>query len=252
MAALNPSDETKQPEAAGPAARQHTVNIGDSAIVGVAVAGDVHGSVTVQYPDLPPLPPVDQTAAEAAFAQLPVDAVPDVARTLPAGSRMPYQPNAVFTGRDDELRAVAAALAAGDANVISTGIGGVGKTSLAIEAAWRYGPHFLGGVFWVNCAEAVNIPSEIAQCGGPGGLRLAGMAGLSLDDQVRLVRAEWARETPRLLIFDNCEAVLDELAFLPEWLRRAPQIAVLATSREPLNFAGEAVLLLGGLPTGPA
>ncbi|KPV46853.1 hypothetical protein SE17_42960, partial [Kouleothrix aurantiaca] len=92
---------------------------GDS-VAGDQVLGDkVLGNKIVQYPDLPPLPPVDQADAEAAFAQLPLDAVPDVARTLPAGSRMPYEPNALFQGRDDELRAVAAALAAGDANVIS-------------------------------------------------------------------------------------------------------------------------------------
>ncbi|KPV48306.1 hypothetical protein SE17_38775, partial [Kouleothrix aurantiaca] len=130
----------------------------------------------------------------------------------------------------DELRAVAAALAAGDANVISTGIGGVGKTSLAIEAAWRYGPHFLGGVFWVNCADPKTVPSEIAQCGGPGGLRLAGMAGLSLQDQVRLVRAEWARETPRLLIFDNCE----DPALLHEYRPQGGGCRVLVTSRNAL------------------
>lgn len=154
---------------------------------------------------LPPIPALDPAAAAAAFAQLPVTAVPGPARTLPPGSRKPYTPNALFTGRDTELCTVAAALAAGDANVLSTGIGGVGKTSLAIEAAWRYAPHFLGGVFWVNCADPLNIPGEIAQRGGADGMCLAGIGSLSLDDQVRLVRAEWARDLPRLLIFDNCE-----------------------------------------------
>ncbi len=63
---------------------------------------------------LPPIPAPDPAAA-AAFAQLPVTAVPGPARTLPSGLRRPYTPNALFTGRDTKLRTVAAALAAGDA-----------------------------------------------------------------------------------------------------------------------------------------
>ncbi len=60
------------------------------------------------------------------------------------------------------------------------------------------------------------------------------------------------RSRQLLLILDNCEGVLEQLAFIPDWLKRAPHLAILATSREPLNFQAESVVSLQGLRTGDA
>jgi len=111
--------------------------------------------------------PPTMTAAER-LAPLPLDRVPDVA-PLPRGSRMPLRANPLFVGRADDLMALAAALKGTPAvdtepvgaaprgrppaAVISTGLGGIGKTQLASEFVHRYGQYF-AGVCWLSFAEA--------------------------------------------------------------------------------------------------
>jgi hypothetical protein len=105
---------------------------------------------------------------------LPVDSVPAVA-TLPAVARMPYAPNPHFVGRDEVLVELAKALKGGGRVALgpraaATGLGGIGKTSVAAEFVHRYGQYFAGGVFWLSFAEPSAIPGEVALCGGAGGL----------------------------------------------------------------------------------
>lgn len=175
-----------------------------------------------------PLPAIDPVAAAALLAALPTDTVPDVT-TLSPGSRMPFSPNPLFTGRDAVLMQVARALKAQRTTVVTAGIGGVGKTSLAVEVAHRYGSFFAGGVFWLNCADAVALPTEIVACGGVGGMRLPGFAALTIADQVARVQAAWQDDTPRLLVFDNCE----DPSLLAQYRPRTGGCRALVTSRNP-------------------
>src|SRR5439155_21044499 len=93
---------------------------------------------------------------------------------LPPGSRMPLAPNPLFVGRGDELLQVATALRGCDTTVAlgqvvaSTGLGGLGKTQLAVELVHRYGRYFAGGVFWLSFTSADEIPLQVAACTGPG------------------------------------------------------------------------------------
>ena len=171
---------------------------------------------------------IDPADARARLAALPTDRVPAVA-TLPPGSRMPLGSNPLFTGRDADLLRLAQALAAQRTSVVTAGIGGVGKTSLAAEFAHRYGHHFAGGVFWLSFAEAGAIPTEIAACGGTAGLRLPAFETLDFPSQVARVQAEWMLDTPRLLIFDNCE----DPALVREYHPKTGGCRVLITSRNP-------------------
>jgi tetratricopeptide (TPR) repeat protein len=206
----SPDEETRPataPAHSGPA----SVNIAGGQIIGAAVGAN-YGSVTTIYQASHAPPPLDPEQAQALLDQLPLDYVPDVA-ALPPGSRMPLRPNPLFVGREADLKALATALKTDRAPVISTGIGGVGKTQLAVEFAHRYGPFFAGGVFWLSFANPAGVDTEIAACGGAGALELYSDAdGLTLAEQVAKVAAAWQQPIPRLLIIDNCDDMPDATA----------------------------------------
>jgi tetratricopeptide (TPR) repeat protein len=179
-----------------------------------------------------PVGDAERAAAMARLVDLPVDGVPPPA-ALPSGSRMPFARNALFVGREGDLKILAAALKAGGTAAVgqiaaATGLGGIGKTQLANEFVHRYGQYFAGGVFWLNFADPNVISGEIAACGGSGALDLRpDFANLPLPDQVRLVASAWHGPLPRLLIFDNCE---DE-DLLAQWRPVTGGSRVLVTSR---------------------
>jgi tetratricopeptide (TPR) repeat protein len=165
--------------------------------------------------------------AQALLASMPTDVLPDRAPELPPGSRMPLKPNPLFVGRGDELLQVANALRGGDTTVArgqvvaSTGLGGLGKTQLAVELVHRYGPFFAGGVFWLSFASGDEIPLQVAGCAGPG------LEARSLEERVQRVMDAWQSATPRLLVFDNCE----EESLLEAWRPTSGGCRVLVTSR---------------------
>ncbi|HEY1017081.1 MAG TPA: tetratricopeptide repeat protein, partial [Herpetosiphonaceae bacterium] len=146
---------------------------------------------------------------------------------------MPFAPNPHFVGRDDVLLALAGALHGGARVAMSpraavTGLGGIGKTSVAVEVAHRYGSCFAGGVFWLSFADPAAIPAEIAACGGPGLLDLHPAYGdLTQAEQLALVREAWQRPIPRLLVFDNCE----DPQLVQQWAPPSGGCRVLITSR---------------------
>jgi tetratricopeptide (TPR) repeat protein/transcriptional regulator with XRE-family HTH domain len=155
---------------------------------------------------------------------LPLDALPDRA-PLPAGSRMPLAPNPLFVGRSADLLGIAAALTGDDGApcrvVACTGLGGLGKTQLAVELVHRYGRHFAGGVHWLSFASADEVPLQVAACAGPE------LESRPLEERLHHVRSAWQSPTPRLLVFDNCE---DE-ALLERWRPASGGCRVLVTSR---------------------
>jgi hypothetical protein len=168
--------------------------------------------LTVIQPQEHPGPyPIDLAEAQALLASLPLDHLPAPA-PLPTGSRMPWSRNPIFVGREADLLALARRLKAGQTAAIgpiaaATGLGGIGKTSLAVEFVHRYGQFFAGGVFWLSFAQAEAVETEIADCGGPDHLQLwaTDEGAPDLPTQVKLVQAHWQQPLPRLLIFDNCE-----------------------------------------------
>jgi tetratricopeptide (TPR) repeat protein/DNA-binding XRE family transcriptional regulator len=174
----------------------------------------------------------DLAGPGAVLASLPVELPPHA--PLPAGPRMPIAPNPLFVGRGEELVRIAAALMGGDSTVAvdrvvaTTGLGGVGKTQLAVEFVHRYGRSFHGGVFWLSFASADEIPLQIAACAGSGAVGLeADLSSRALEERVKLVMGAWQSPVPRLLIFDNCE----EEALLEAWRPSSGGCRVLVTSR---------------------
>ncbi|MEU1749458.1 BTAD domain-containing putative transcriptional regulator [Micromonospora arida] len=153
-----------------------------------------------------------------------------------------------FVGREEELKRVGDLL--GERRLVTlTGPGGAGKTRLAIEAAGRVD----GEVRFVELAglaDGSDVPQAVLSALGlrDAGLRAPAESGWQTTD--RLVEA--LAERRLLLVLDNCEHVLVDAARLAARLLSAcPALRVLATSREPLGLAGEALCPLSGLTLPP-
>jgi predicted ATPase/class 3 adenylate cyclase len=141
-----------------------------------------------------------------------------------------------FIGRDLELARVAKAL--GEARMVTlTGVGGVGKTRLALRTAAEELPRFREGA-WLVELQAVRDPEAVPEAVAAV-FRLADRAGVSTLE----VLIEFLASKQLLLVLDNCEHLLDPVAELVEALERAcAGVAVLATSREGLALEGERVV----------
>jgi predicted ATPase/class 3 adenylate cyclase len=138
-----------------------------------------------------------------------------------------------FVGRDAELAAVKGAL--DSARLVTlTGVGGVGKTRLAVEVAAEVVAEYPDGVWLVELAAVGDpdaVPGAVATTVG-----LVPRAGGTLTESV----AEALAGRRSLLVFDNCEHVLDAVAELVEAILARPgTVKVLATSREGLRLDDE-------------
>lgn len=207
----------------------------------IAQASDGSTAIVYVYQVAAPaeVTPEDAAEAENLVASMPEDTVPEPA-ALPDGSLVPWARNRRFVGRMDDLRTLAIHIKGGNVAAVGqspavTGGGGIGKSQLACEFAYRYGQFFKGGVFWLNFADPDAIPAEIARCGNSRALHLhSGFDSLPLTDQVGLVARAWHSDLPRLLIFDNCD---DEAPFV-DWCPRSGACRVLLTSRRS-TWSGE-------------
>lgn len=164
----------------------------------------------------------------------PPAATPEIAvSTLPrVGTR--------FFGREKEVGEVLAALA-NEARVVSLlGIGGSGKTRLALEVASR----LEGRVAFVGLTSVVHadeIVGEVRRAVAP-------QANADEADLARLVGA-----APITIVLDNLEHLEGDVAAeVGNLLDRLPSAQLLITSREPLGLQEEAQLTLGPLPVPPA
>ena len=138
-----------------------------------------------------------------------------------------------FIGRESEVAEVQAALKA-HRLVTLTGVGGVGKTRLAVEVAGRLADEFPDGVWFFELAAVTDpaaVPDAVAAV-----LGITQQPGKSVSESV----AAALEGRVRLLVFDNCEHVLDAAADLVEAiLAHSATVRILATSREGLGVADE-------------
>jgi predicted ATPase/DNA-binding CsgD family transcriptional regulator len=141
-----------------------------------------------------------------------------------------------FVGRRRELADAKRALSKSRL-VTLTGVGGVGKTRVAERLARDRRRAYPHGVWLV----------ELAQLADPALLTQTVLTELSVGEPPSgnaleaLIDSLGSRQL--LLVLDNCEHLLDQVAALSAaLLRRCPDLQILATSREPLRVVGEAVL----------
>jgi predicted ATPase/DNA-binding CsgD family transcriptional regulator len=143
-----------------------------------------------------------------------------------------------FVGRRREV-ARARSLLGGSRLVTITGVGGVGKTRLALRTAAEAQRAFRHGVWLVDLASLTD-PGLVAQAVGSAlGLRYQSTRWpLS-------ILSDYLADRQTLLVLDNCEHLLDACAVLVDvLLRAAADLRILATSRQPLGTDGEQIMQL--------
>jgi predicted ATPase/DNA-binding SARP family transcriptional activator len=150
-----------------------------------------------------------------------------------------------FIGRELETAEVTRLL--GQTRLLTlTGIGGIGKTRLALRSASQHADHYADGVWFVDLsgiADAEFVPHAIASALNVKEEKTRGYMESLVDD---------LRTKHMLIVVDNCEHLLDACAcLLQQLLRHCPRLSILATSREPLGIEGESVWRLNPMSTPP-
>jgi len=147
-----------------------------------------------------------------------------------------------LVGRRDELARLAAVLTESRLVTI-VGPGGVGKTRVALATAAQASTSYRDGP-WIVELSGLRDPALLPNT-------IGSVLGLPEQDARSALAAllEYLRERELLLILDTCEHVLDACASLAQAvLAGAPGVTVLATSRQPLDMAGEHTFPVGPLP----
>lgn len=181
-------------------------------------------------------------------ATLPAPAPPAIDLRPPLLHNLP---SALLTivGREQELDQIEDRLLGPACRLLTLiGIGGIGKTRLALEAAQRLlhlpGARtlFADGIYFVRLERIFQgelLPSIIAEA-----LNFQFHGRSEPSDQL----LAYLRNKQLLLVMDNFEHLVDQSDLVLDILQQAPQVKVLATSRERLNFAGEWLIDVYGLP----
>jgi predicted ATPase len=154
---------------------------------------------------------------------------------------LPLQPTS-FVGRESEVAGLIAVL---ETRRVATlvGVGGVGKTRLALQVAAEMSLRFADGTWLCELAPIADpaaVPHALAAL-----LDVQPAGGGSITESVvqRLAHAAM------LIIVDNCEHLLDAAgSVIEEIVHRCPRVVVLATSREPLGVDGETIVSVRSLP----
>lgn len=148
-----------------------------------------------------------------------------------------------FVGREQELSRCLTQLRDPDCRLLTLlGLGGMGKTRLALKAADTLQMDFLNGVYFVPLAT-VDSPSSLATA-------VLETLPISFYDTVDIETQllNFLRGKEMLLVLDNFEHLLAGANLVAKIIREAPAVKLLVTSRIRLDLRPEWLLELGGLP----
>jgi predicted ATPase/DNA-binding winged helix-turn-helix (wHTH) protein len=182
--------------------------------------------------------------APVSQASRPPDAAPVVAAT--ANFSHANLPNRLsrMVGRDDDVLKLSAQLTA-SRFVTIVGAGGVGKTTVAVAVGHHLTEAFTGTELFVDLGM-LSDPKLVTPA-------VASMLGVSVQsDDVQPGLIAYLRDKRILLILDTCEHLVEAVAALAtSIMEAAPQVHILATSREALRIEGEHVYRLEALTCPP-
>jgi len=149
-----------------------------------------------------------------------------------ARSALPCPPD-LLIGRDADAETVVSMLTGPARCVTLVGPPGIGKTRLAMEVAHRLDGRFLSGACWVPLLDVVNVDEVPAHIE-----RALGVVDCHSDDAPeRLIQHVASQHV--LLVLDNVEHLIGVRHLVSRLIGEAPRVAVLATSREPLDLLAE-------------
>jgi predicted ATPase len=179
----------------------------------------------------------DLTAAEQVF-QIGDEVFPPLRSVDAVPTNLPTTRTELL-GRSEEISSLAA-ISARDRLITLTGVGGVGKTRLALGVAASVAPDYADGCWLVDLAP-ISDGSEVP-------VATATAVRAPVTDAQALV--EYLSDRRMMVILDNCEHVIGDVVDLVDAvLEGAREIHVIATTREPLGLDGEVVRRVGSLAT---
>jgi predicted ATPase/DNA-binding SARP family transcriptional activator/Tfp pilus assembly protein PilF len=150
-------------------------------------------------------------------------------------SPLPVAPTPLI-GQEQALADVTALIREGSARLVTlTGVGGVGKTRLALQAAAELNSAFANGVWFVALASVADPLLVLPTLAQALGVRETGRQ--ALDEHLR----DQLRERQLLLVLDNFEHLLAAAPAVTGLLAGCPNLRVLVTSRAALRVSGEHV-----------
>ncbi len=203
------------------------------------------------------IPPAERsTFVRVARGELSVDRLPPPSKRIASPrtssasttprTNLPVLPTPLI-GRRRELEELSQLLRDPQCRLLTlVGPGGIGKTRLAIEVASHLQGVFADGVYFVSLAP-VNATQFIVPVIADA-IRFAFESASRADPKTQLFN--YLQEKQVLLLMDNLEHLLGEpgIEALAELIAKAPQVKLLATSRESLALQGEWVFEVQGLP----
>ncbi len=173
---------------------------------------------------------------------------PELAHEFPPLRTLDVTPNNLpveltsFVGREGDLDQVGKLL--NDTRLLTiTGVGGVGKTRVALQVAAGATGHYRDGVWLIQLGTLSDpdlIPKQMAVAMG---------VQEQADRPIAATLLDVTSNKEALIVLDNCEHLVEGVAVLADQLLRScPAVRLLATSREPLGVPGEMVWTLPPMP----
>lgn len=195
-------------------------------------ANQIPARPIIYYPQLEAVALAEQTTALADAARLPIP-------------NLPPQPTP-FLGRKTELVQLAGMLQDPACHLLTlVGLGGSGKTRLALQIAAQEMGRYTQGVYFVALAQISEVKSIVPAIAETLEFSLRGKN----DPETQLL--EYLSNKQLLLVLDNFEHLVDAGALLQKMLDQAPGVKLLVTSRERLNLPGEWLFEVSGMDLPP-
>jgi predicted ATPase/DNA-binding SARP family transcriptional activator len=177
-------------------------------------------------------------------------------RAVPSTPALPNQPSVPrhnlpapttrFIGRKRELAHLTELLAQADTRLVTLiGLGGTGKTRLALELAWRQLEHHADGAWFVPLAGLSSGDLVVPGIASALGFEFSG------PREPRQQLLDYLREKNLLIVLDNLEHLLEVVPIITDLLEAAPGLKLVATSRVALELSGEWLFDVDGLSYPP-